>query len=59
MVSMAAEPMETQMSMLHSTMLTAWLVPVLDRLPSRLLQRVFDEMVDKGWVAKSTYFLVP
>jgi hypothetical protein len=34
-------------------------VGIFDPLTSRLLQRVVvDEMVDKGWIAKSTYFLI-
>ena len=32
---------------------------MLDHLPSRLLQRVVDERVEIGWIAKSTYFLIP
>ena len=53
---MVSEPM------VQLPMLTAWLVLVLGFFaypPSRLLQRVIDEMVDKGWIAKSTYLLIP
>ena len=30
----------------------------LDPLPSCLLRRISDEMVDTGWNAKSTYLLI-
>ena len=31
---------------------------ILDHLPSRLPLRISDEVVDTGWIAKSTYLLV-
>ena len=40
-----------------------WMVPLgldpLDPFPSFLLRRIDDEMVDTGWIMKSTYLLIP
>ena len=30
-----------------------------DPFPSPLLRRIDDEMVDTGWIVKSTYLLIP
>ena len=48
-------PMQVSMVQIQSSVLTVWLVPALaflDHLSLRLLQRLVDEMVDKGWIAK-------
>ena len=51
-IIVSAEPMETQRLMAQA-------LGSSDPLPSRLLRRVVDEMVNTGWIAKSAYFLIP
>ena len=63
MLSTAVQPAQVSMVQMKSSTLTAWLVLALgflDHLPSCLLHRVVDEMVDKkGWIGNPTYFLIP
>ena len=62
MLSTVMQPMQVSMMQLQLPMLRAWLVLALgffDHSPSCVLRRVVDEMVDTGWIAKSTYFLIP
>ena len=62
MLSTVMQPMQVSMMQVQLPMLRAWLVLVLgffDHSQSCVLRRVIDEMVDKGWIAKSTYFLTP